>query len=62
MTTIENKEKTQKKEHIGPFSERADCFANKEKSCDCLTDNDFGDRACPFFKKRENVSRIQGKW
>ena len=26
------------------------CFANKEGHCVCLSDNDFGNKDCPFYK------------
>lgn len=28
-----------------------DCFANKDGHCVCLSDNDFGHKDCPFYKK-----------
>ncbi len=29
-----------------------DCFAYCRGGCRCLSDTNFGDRACPFFKIR----------
>ena len=29
-----------------------DCRANCDGHCVALNDNDFGDRSCPFYKKR----------
>jgi hypothetical protein len=33
--------------------EHTDCFANSHGKCICLSDNDFGDKDCPFYKNRE---------
>lgn len=32
-----------------------DCFANKKGQCVCLSENDFGERDCPFYKPRSEV-------
>lgn len=29
-----------------------DCFANKRGTCACLTDNNFKDDMCPFYKTK----------
>lgn len=33
-------------------SSHMDCFANKNGSCTCLSDNYFGKHDCPFYKKK----------
>ncbi len=35
----------------------SDCFACKDGGCAALTDNDFGERSCPFFKTSEQVEK-----
>ena len=45
--------KVKKNQYGYPLCHREDCFANKQRGCICLKDNDFGDRACPFFKTEE---------
>jgi len=38
------------------LQERYDCFAIIGGGrCDCLLDTDFGDRACPFYKRGERL-------
>ena len=32
-----------------------DCFANKDGQCVSLSDNNFGERDCPFFKHKSEV-------
>ena len=45
--------KTKEEEFKGPECKKhKDCFANTEGRCDCLIDNDFGSKDCPFFKRR----------
>ena len=38
---------------IDPPCSRTDCFACENKSCRILSDNNFRERGCPFFKTRE---------
>lgn len=42
-------------ENDEPLCERRGCFACRNGVCEILTDNDFGDRECPFFKLCENL-------
>ena len=35
-----------------PECSLCDCRANHEGDCVALIDNDFGERECPFYKKR----------
>ena len=42
------------------YCDRIDCFAAKESKkwtgkyfCECLADNDFGGKPCPFYKTKE---------
>lgn len=38
------------------LQERYDCFSIIGGGrCDCLLDTDFGDRACPFYKRGERL-------
>ena len=39
-----------------PCEERA-CFANKNKKCIVLSNNDFHGKPCPFFKTEEQLER-----
>lgn len=32
-----------------------DCFANEDGACNCLTDNNFKGRDCPFYKTKQPV-------
>ena len=41
------------KEQKFPRCNRMDCKANEGGACKALTDNNFGERACPFYKKGE---------
>lgn len=41
------------KKTIDPPCSRTDCFACENKSCRILSDNNFGERKCPFFKTHE---------
>ena len=36
-----------------------DCFACTDGKCCILTDNDFGERECPFYKTWDRVKREQ---
>lgn len=42
------------------FCDKGDCFANMSKQtgryCSILKDTDFGERACPFFKTKEQLA------
>ena len=39
--------------------ERDDCHAYKDGCCQALSDTDFGDRDCPFYRsKEENVKEV----
>ena len=39
--------------------ERDDCHAYKDGCCQALSDTDFGDRDCPFYRsKEENVREV----
>ena len=31
---------------------RKDCKSNKDSNCQCLICSDFGDKPCPFYKKK----------
>ena len=42
------------RDDIEPLCGRGECFANKDGYCGILTDNDFGERECPFYKPRCN--------
>lgn len=42
---------------IEPICNREDCFACDGSKCTLLTENDFGDRECPFFKTNEQVAK-----
>lgn len=33
------------------------CFAHNGKGCTALTDTDFGDRPCPFYKTKEQRAK-----
>ena len=33
------------------------CFAFTGRGCTALTDTDFGDKGCPFYKSREQRAR-----
>lgn len=46
--------KKKKKVEVFPFCDREDCRANKRCECVALTDNNFGDRDCPFYKRRDD--------
>lgn len=39
-----------------PMCGMVECFACKGHQCIILTDNEFGYRACPFFKTKEQVA------
>ncbi len=39
--------------------EHSDCFANKNGKCVCLTDTDFKDKKCPFYKPESEISLKQ---
>lgn len=45
-----------------PPCDEVECQANREGRCSCLSDNDFGGRHCPFFRKRnfENMKVFSG--
>ncbi|MGM9938071.1 MAG: hypothetical protein ACI38A_12065 [Candidatus Ornithomonoglobus sp.] len=33
-----------------------DCFANVDGKCICLTDNNFKDNKCPFYKRKTQLA------
>ena len=37
-----------------PPCSRTDCFACDNERCTILTNNDFGERECPFYKTENN--------
>ena len=39
-----------------PTCGRKDCFGNEEGYCLVLTENNFGNRSCPFYKTEEKVA------
>lgn len=44
---------------VEPPCDRSDCFACEFGNCTILTNNDFGKRECPFYKKQETGSKTQ---
>ena len=46
-----------KHQKICPACDIARCFANENGKCELLTDNDFGERECPFFKTKARAAR-----
>jgi len=42
--------------------EHSDCFALSENGfCMCLTDNNFGEKDCPFYRNKDVVHREWGE-
>ena len=41
------------------YNYHKDCFANINGHCDCLTDTDFCDDECPFYKKKADIAMDQ---
>lgn len=39
--------------------DKKECFGCEECRCIVLVDNNFGNKACPFFKTREQVEKEQ---
>ena len=42
-----------------PVCNKGECFACKDRHCAVLTDNNFGNRQCPFFKTDERLAMEQ---
>ena len=40
-----------------PTCKEKTCFANEKGTCICLTDSNFGDRKCPFYKPKEEMQK-----
>lgn len=40
-----------------PICNREDCFACEGGQCVVLTNTNFGDRECPFFKTKEQAEK-----
>lgn len=43
---------------IEPVCSAVNCFANTNGYCQILSDNDFGERSCPFFKKGKKIKPV----
>ena len=46
-----------KNQKICPTCDMARCFAYDKGKCELLTDNDFGERECPFYKTKAQVAK-----
>ena len=56
--TGRKKVKTMVEENITVPCEHYDCFANRSTGyCNCLINNDFGNRACPFYKNAKKYDQ-----
>ena len=44
---------------VEPSCVRSDCFACEDEHCTILTNNDFGKRECPFYKKQDVRGKTQ---
>ena len=40
-----------------PVCDKARCFAYENGKCDLLTENNFGDQQCPFYKTKAQVAK-----
>ncbi|MCR5487430.1 MAG: hypothetical protein K6F35_07840 [Lachnospiraceae bacterium] len=40
-----------------PKCECESCFANKSGRCMCLNGTDFGNRGCPFYKSKKEMTQ-----
>ena len=38
-----------------------DCKAYKDSNCQCLICSDFGDKPCPFYRKRSKLCKDMSK-
>lgn len=46
---------------LGTACLRKDCKSNKDSNCQCLICSDFGDKPCPFYRKRSKLCKNMSK-